>query len=211
MTMNEKRMNSIIKEIEKLAKSLERYRGVLEKKIEKCNKFECNWTKEEFLLHRDNDMTEKQWDAYFCKTIAEHDVEDTESRIENAEKRLAKITGKVEADMEVEKQRKEIDSIENAWLSRLKEEVEKTPEQRKEEYKEWLRQFKADCLKDGIIINEASNICITGNTPLGKRFSIYINNGFTERSFYCYTLKIDGQTIFTSGTFGTCYIVVKGN
>ena len=46
-TMIEKKMNSIIKEIEKLNKSLERHQGLLQKKIEKCEKLNCNWTKEE--------------------------------------------------------------------------------------------------------------------------------------------------------------------
>lgn len=86
---------------------------------------------------------------------------------------------------------------------------EKTPEERKAEYEKWLAQFKADCLKDGIVIDKASNSWITGKTKSEKSFCLSINNGFTERSFHCYTLTIDGATIFTSGDFSTAYRYIK--
>ncbi|MCQ2270997.1 MAG: hypothetical protein MJZ52_07215 [Bacteroidales bacterium] len=49
---------------------------------------------------------------------------------------------------------------------------------------------------------------VNGTTPNGKRFVVYINNGWTDRSRYCYTLRINGTTLFTSGTFQTAYAMV---
>lgn len=207
-TMIEKKMNSIQKEIEKLNKSLERYQGILNKKIEKCEKLGCNWTKEEWFEYRDN-CTPEQDVAHFEMTVANHNVEDTLRRLENANKRLNKITEKFEAETErIAEEQKEIgraNEIENAWLSTTK----KTLEEREAEYQEWLKKFKAECLKDGVVIEKATNSFIDGTTKSGKSFIMYTNCGITERSRHCYTLNIDGETIFTSGEFYTAYAIVK--
>lgn len=73
------------------------------------------------------------------------------------------------------------------------------------EFEEWLKRFKAECLKDGIIIEEYHNAYMYGTTRNGKPFYLEINNGWTTRSLHCYTLKIDGKTMFTSGTFIRAY------
>ena len=211
-TMIEKKMISIIKEIEKLNKSLERHQGLLQKKIEKCEKLNCNWTKEERWNIKESGavITEKQEEAWFNKYCEEDEVEDLERRLQNAENRLSKITGKVEEQQEVTKKQEEIKSFESAWLQMLKEEIQKTPEERQAEYEAWVKEFTAMCAKDGIKIDSnPSSAFISGYTPSGKHFMVYINSGWSERSFYCYTLNIAGETIFTSGTFGTCYQVIK--
>lgn len=172
-TMIEKKMNSIIKEIEKLNKSLERNQNLLQKKISKCEKLNCNWTMDEWFEHRDVDATPKQKEAWFEKSCQESEVEDLERRLQNAETRLSKVTGKFE-------------------------------------YEAWVKQFTEECAKDGILIDEnPSSNFITGKTPSGKKFMVDINNGMTERSWHCYTLTINGETVFTSGTFATCYQVIK--
>ena len=71
------------------------------------------------------------------------------------------------------------------------------------EYEAWLKQFKAECLLDGITIEYATNTLIAGKTKSGKQFTMYLNNGCTYRSGHCYTLTIESDTIFTSGLFST--------
>ena len=208
MTMTEKKMNSIQKEIEKLTKSLNRYQGILDKKVAKCEKLNCNWIGNEWFEHRDN-CTPEQDVAHFEMTVAQSNVDDTKRRLENANKRLNKITGKFEEESKKSAEdQKELDranEIENAWLSGTK----KTPEEREAEYQAWLKQFKAECLKDGVVIENASNNFINGITKGGKKFVMYINSGMTERSWHCYTLNIEGNTIFTSGDFSTAYAIIK--
>lgn len=198
MTRAEQKVNSINKEIEKLSKSLERYAGLLNKKIDKCEKLDCNWTDEEMFIKRDNnEMTQEQWSAWFDKSLEESHVEDTQRRLDNAFKRLeraseefAKVSEQIELDQMITEK-------ELQWMQ--------ARELKEEEYYKWLMQFRADCLKDGIIIDKASASFISGNTKKGKRFAMYINSGWTERSRHSYTLRIDGTTYFTSGLFETGY------
>lgn len=198
MTMAEKKMNSIQKEIEKLEKSLERYQGLLEKKIAKCEKLDCNWTREQMFEKRENnEMSQEQWSAWFDKSLAEGNVEDTQHRLENACKRFEKAAAEYEKVAEKTAEDERIDAKELEWLeNRQKSE---------EEYYKWLEQFKKECAKDGIIIDEASNNWIYGNTASGKKFSMYINDGYTIRSLHSYTLRVNGVVLFTSGLFSTAY------
>ena len=201
-TMVERKMQSTQKEIEKLTKSLARYQGILEKKVAKCESLGCNWTRDEFFQHRDTDMTQEQDEAYFDKGIAEMNVEDTQRRLQKAQNRLSKLMPQEESVEQDRKEHERLSGIEKKWLSMTAEEI-------KADYERWLKQFKADCLKDGIIIEDASNNFICGQTAKGERFYMAINNGFTERSFHCYTLRVDGQTVFTSGDFVTAYRYIK--
>jgi hypothetical protein len=198
MTRAEQKVNSINKEIEKLTKSLERYAGLLSKKVAKCEKLDCNWTREEMFVKRENnEMSDEQWSAWFDKGLAEGNVEDTQHRLDNAFKRLERANAELEKVAEQIELDQMISDKELQWMQ--------ARELKEDAYYEWLRQFKADCLKDGIIIDEASSNWIAGNTKSGKRFTMYINNGWTERSWHSYTLRIDGTTYFTSGLFETGY------
>lgn len=198
MTMAEKKMNSIQKEIEKLEKSLERYQGLLEKKTAKCEKLGCNWSDEEFFVKRDaNEVTQEQWSAWFDKSLAENNVEDTQRRLENAAKRFEKAVAEYEKVAERVAEDEAINTKELQWLeNRQKSE---------KEYYEWLNQFRKECAKDGILIDEASKNWVTGYTKAGKKFIMYINDGWTKRSLYSYTLKVNGTVLFTSGLFSTGY------
>lgn len=198
MTMAEKKMNSIQKEIEKLEKSLERYQGLLAKKIAKCEKLNCNWTREQMFEKRENgEMSQEQWSAYFDKSLAEGDVEDTQHRLENAAKRFERAVVEYEKVAEKAEEDERIDAKELEWLENC--------QKSEEEYYRWLEQFRKECAKDGIIIDEASNNWISGNTKSGKRFAMYINNGWTQRSLTSYTLRVNGTVLFTSGLFSTGY------
>lgn len=201
MTMAEKKVESIKKEIEKLTKSVERTTNSYNKKTEKCIKLGCDWTDEEMRLHRDVDMTDKQWMAWFDRAVTESDKKDYEERLERAFVRLEKANESLEKVQERIQEDEAIANKEANWLELIAK--------KEEEYQKWLAQFKAECLEDGIVIDEASSNWITGNTPNGKRFSMYINSGWTERSFHSYTLKINGVTYFTSGLFATGYKYLK--
>lgn len=198
MTMAEKKMNSIQKEIEKLEKSLNRYKGILEKKIVKCEQLDCNWTREQMFEKRENDeMSQKQWEAYFDKSIAESNVEDTQRRLENAGKRFERAVAEYEKVAEKAAEDEEISAKELKWLE--------ASQKNEEEYYKWLEQFRRECAEDGILIDKATNAYIYGNTTSGKQFSLYINDGYTIRSLHSYTLRVNGVVLFTSGLFSTAY------
>jgi hypothetical protein len=208
MTMAEKKMVSIQKQIEKLTKSLNRYQDILDKKIAKCEKLGCNWLDDEWFEHRDN-CTPEQHQAHLEMVVAKSNVDDTEHRIQTLNNNLNKAAGKFEAEskksIEAQMEMDRANQIESKWLAAAK----KTAEEREAEYQAWLKQFKAECLKDGVVIENADNDHIYGTTKSGKRFAMYINNGMTERSCHCYTLRIEGNTIFTSGEFHTGYAIIK--
>lgn len=198
MTMAEKKMNSIQKEIEKLEKSLSRYKGILEKKIAKCEQLDCNWTDEEFFAKRDaNEVTQEQWSAWFDKSLAEGNVEDTQRRLENAGKRFERAVVEYEKVAEKAAEDEEISAKELKWLE--------ASQKNEEEYYKWLEQFRRECAEDGILIDKATNAYIYGNTTSGKQFSLYINDGYTIRSLHSYTLRVNGVVLFTSGLFSTAY------
>jgi len=223
MTMIEKQMHSTEKELEKYMKSLERNEALLQKKKDLQVKLNCVWSNEEWndrlqqmsdrhtnecIIPFGNDddiITGKQngvmWDiVHYTSTI-----EDLKKSIANAQKRLDKQTCEFLGVKEAEQEQEEIENMKSLY----EDYFSKTLEQREAEYQAWLAQFKAECLKDGVIINEASHAWINGTTKSGKRFSMVINSGFTARSFHCYTLTINGETIFTSGTFNTAYRIVR--
>lgn len=203
-TMVEKKAESIRKEIEKLEKSLARNKGILEKRIAKAEKVNANWSREEFFQHRDTDMTDAQWSAYFDKRSAESDIEDITERLENAKKRLSKILPKVEEASAEKAETERLEVMESRFYR-----ASKSAEEREAEYQAWLKWFKAECLKDGVVIEEANGWVVYGKTRSGKRFCMFGNSGHTVRSLHCYTLKINGETVFTSGDFSTAYTIVK--
>lgn len=120
---------------------------------------------------------------------------------EFAEKRLAKATEKAfEVSLKIDEE-KAIEQKEESWISAI--------QKSEKEYEAWLKQFKAECLLDGITIEYATNALIAGKTKSGKQFTMYMNNGWTDRSRHCYTLTIEKDTIFTSGLFSTGYSIIK--
>lgn len=203
MTMNEKKLGRVEKELNKLYKSLERYQGLFEKKQKKCIELDCNWSDEEWCEHRDaNEVTKQQHEAYFDMTLYEQYIEDTKHRIGT----LEKTQSKYEKLVKEENAKNEAFKAEYDRLSEMEKQLNAN---KYEEYEAWLAKFKADCLKDGIVIESANSAFVYGTTPNGKRFTIYANNGYTERSYHCYSVRIEANTIFTSGEFWRAYQVVK--
>lgn len=209
--MIERQAESVRKELEKLNARREREIKRFEKKYAAAEKIGATCTREEWFAGMREQYTNEQGWAWIEWTSAKEDIEDTERQIANAEKRYAKLSGKAE-------ERAAADAAEAAEVERIsKIEIRFiTPEQqkanaarRKAEYEKWLAEFKAECLKDGIIIDEASHIWFSGTTPNGKRFYLELNGGWTTRSNHCYSLHINRETIFTSGEFVTAYRYIK--
>lgn len=192
-TMVEIKFRSICKELEKLNAQLERAEKRLAKAEAKAKKmnamFESHEAYREWI---ESVPTNNGWiinkediernGAYREFTSAQYDIKDLKERIEKTEKRFE------QAQEKMEDRRKAIQIIEDQ-----KKKAELMKLEFEEEQKEWA--------KDGITLEER----YWGRTPNGKRFQILINSGFTERSWHCFTLYIDGQTIFTSGEFWRAY------
>ena len=210
-TMIERKAESERKEIAKLEARLERETAKLEKKISAAEKIGANCTREEWYAGKREEYTQEQRNAWFEVFCAQGDVEDTTSRLNSARKRLDKLTGKVAEQQEAsEKEAAEvarIGSIERRILTQA--EIEANAAQKEAEYQKWLAEFKAECLKDGITIDNACGSWMDGTTAKGKRFFLDGNNGWTNRSRHCYSLTIDGNTVFTSGEFLTAYRYLK--
>ena len=206
-TMLEKQLNKATNDAEKLKKSLDRHYSLLIKKMAKCEKLACNWTKAEYHTHNDaKEVTAEQDNAWFEKYCEEEEIADITRRLANAEKYrtklIAKAEGKAEADAEIER----IASIESGWHKMTAEEKTKM----QEEYEAWLKQFIVECARDGITISEVNSNAIRGYTAKGERFWLEGNNGFTERSWHCYTLTIANKgMIFSSGEFAAAYKYLK--
>lgn len=204
-TMIEKKAASIQKEIEKYNTQIIRRKALLEKKTAKAIKLDCNWTTEELRANRET-MTQPQWAAWFDMSLAQDSLKEAEDHLENAQKRLNKILPEV-ATVEAKAQ-------DDARIDEIKTSLEKNLSLKdyvkaEQEYQKWLKWFKAECLKDGIIIEYYTYNIIRGSLKNGKTFDLYINDGYTERSEHCYTLYINREMIFTSGLFETAYKLLR--
>lgn len=203
----ERKAASVQKELDKLNARRIREQAKLEKKTAAAEKVGATCTREEWFAGMREAYTDEQKDAWFEMSCAKTDLADTERQIAQAERNLAKLTGKVEAQQEAnaarEAEETRINSIEIRFLTA--EQIEANRKAKEAEYEKWLAEFKAECLKDGIRIDKACGSFFTGWTKNGKRFFIDGNCGYTSRSRHCYTLKINGETIFTSGEFFTAY------
>lgn len=216
MTMNEKRVESIRKEIAKYEAQLAKREEKLAKKLAAAEKLDAVEYKSEWdeggeeirhgmaLRTKEN---AKKVGAWFALSMAKDEVEETKRNLENAHKRLAKLMPKAEADGEKREQDERADEMESKFYSAANS--TKSKEEREAEYLAWLEWFKAECLKDGVIVEHADGWSVGGLTASGKTFWIYGNSGTTIRSLHCYTLRVDGETIFTSGEFSTCYNRIK--
>lgn len=197
MKMIEIKLRSQTTELEKLTARKEKAEARLQKATEKADKLNANFeTKEAYRAWMDTVEKKEGWlvnkkdidrnGAYLTLFGAKRELNDIIESIERAEKRIEHTESKVETYRA--KVKSEMDA--KAYEELMKAEFE-------QEQKEWA--------KDGIKLEER----YFGATPKGKRFMIDRNSGFTERSFHCYTLYIDGETIFTSGEFWRCYSVIK--
>lgn len=200
MKMVEIKFRATMNELNKLNASLERAIKKLEKKealAEKCGVAE--WTKEDrhsymadaetdefgFLLNKDDI---KKNGAWFDLITAREDVDEIREKIKRTEERFER------AEKALEEHNREL-----AEIADLKEKEKLLKLDFEQEQKEWL--------KDGITLDKR----YSGKTPGGKNFCIYGNSGYTKRSLHCFTLCIDGETIFTSGEFWRAYGVVKNS
>ena len=198
MKMVEIKLRALTNEMSKLIKRKERIEKKVEKVTAKAEKLDCKWSKSEhsewlanapkdgmYLANKEDITKNGAWFDWVCAT---HELEDINRCIENCKTRSEKAIAKVDA------YRAEVAKIEDA---KKREELKKL--EFEQEQKEWA--------KDNIKLENR----YYGKTPNGKSFMIYGNCGWTDRSRHCFTLNIDGQTIFTSGEFWRCYMTIKNS
>lgn len=198
MKMVEITYTAELKELEKLQTRLEKKQAKLEKVQAKADKMGVT---DDVEAHRAWLATVETQDGFIVKkedreknglfydlVMTKDDIESLESKIEMAESRLEK------KQKALEEYREEVEQIEN-----LKEREKLMKESFEAEQREWA--------KDGIILEARYR----GTTPKGNKFTIYGNSGYTERSQHCFTLYINGETIFTSGEFWRAYGVIKNS
>ena len=204
-SMIEKKAASIQKEIEKYSNQITRRKALLEKKTQKAIKLNANWSDEEAREHYDT-CTQDQRAAWFDLSLARDSVKEAEDHLANAESRLRKLIPELEKAATKEEDDARVNDLKTQFERSLSLEDRIKAEQ---EYQKWLKWFKTECLKDGIIIEYYSNNVISGSLKNGKTFYMDINDGYTERSFHCYTLYINHECIFTSGLFETAYKALR--
>lgn len=196
MKMVEINLRSLTNDMNKLLERKARTEKKLEKATAKVEKLNCKWTRKEHKAFLDNAPRNDIWladeedikknGAWFDWVGAQDDLKEIIGRIERMHNKIEK------AEEKVDEYHAEVEKIEDA---KKREELWKL--EFEQEQKEWA--------KDGIKLNRR----YAGETPSGKKFMIYGNNGFTNRSRHCFTLYIDGNTIFTSGEFWRCYMMIK--
>ena len=198
MKMIEIKLRSQTAELEKLTARKERAEAKLQKATEKAEKLYANFeSAEAYRAWMDTvETNEGGWivskkdidrnGAYLSLSMARDEVEEVEKAIKRAEDRFEKTETEVETYRE---------QVKTQMSAKAYEDLMKVTFE--EEQKEWA--------KDGVKLEGR----YYGETPNGKRFDIYGNHGFTERSRHCFTLTICGETIFTSGEFWRCYSVIK--
>ena len=192
-----------VKELEKLEAQYERRAKALDKAKAKAEKYGvAEWTSEErnawlatvemkgFYIKNKEDVDKNG--AWFNLVLAKNSLQETERALERCKERLEK---KEEAYNEV------LTQVEEEKIEKRDDLIKVTLE---EMIKEWA--------KDGIKLEGANGRMFWGKTPQGKSFYIDGNRyGYTTRTLNCYSLSIDGETIFTSGLFWRAYHKIKNN
>lgn len=215
MTRTAMAVNSKTKELDKLNAQLERAKNSYEKKLATAQKLGvAEWTCEdrnewlttvkttEFGYIIDKADAKKNG-AWFDLFSAKHSVEDIEDKIERAKRILSKYMGEYGKELEQETA-DEITTQRSELMNRYI-----APKLTEEEVRAIQENIRAEWAKDGITITEFYGSGLSGLTPNGKKFNFYGNSGITERSWHCYTLNINGYTMFTSGTVCSCYKTIK--
>ena len=196
-----------LKELNKLEARLERQRKALVKAQAKAEKLGvAEWTNEEHNEWLSNVETVGIEEGYTCSMIknksdinkngawfgffgAKRDIEETEKAIERCKARL--------------------DKKEEEYNEAMAEQDKEVIPVREDLIKETFNEMVKEWAKDGITLEGAVGRRFWGTTPQGKSFYIEGNSyGYTVRSLHCYTLTIDGKTIFTSGLFWRAYHVI---
>lgn len=208
MTKAERQAESICKDIEKLQNRLDAHRARLEKKIAKAEKLDALEYKDEWDITENGYRTGdnlKGFSAWFDVCCETREVKEIEKSLEHAKGKLNKVLPIIE-DAKADKIEEErMEKMENSFFQMS----QKSREEEEAEFQAWLEKFKAECLQDGVIIEDYSGWWISGKTASGKNFALYGNSGFTDRSRHCYTLYIGKTMMFTSGEFATAYRILK--
>ena len=144
-TMIERQAESVRKELAKLNARREREIKKYEKETAKAEKIGATCTAEEWFGGMREKYTNEQAWQWIWWTGAREDIEETERQIANAEKRLAKLTGKVEeraaAEAAEAAETEKIEKIETRVLSA--EEREANAARRAEEYEKCIEEYQS--------------------------------------------------------------------
>lgn len=219
MTRAEQRVQSEQRELDKLNKQLERAEATYEKKLAIAQKYGVDtWDNEAHNKWLETVETNMGWivnkddikinTAWWDLSSAKDRIDELHGYIEKAYKRLGRAQD--EYAQEVEKMATEQATTDKAELMDSYTTMNIT-HYTKEEIEAMQQRMKEEWAKDGITITKFWGDGLEGITPSGKSFIFYINNGVTERSWHCYTLNIDGYTLFTSGTVSNCYRTIKNH
>lgn len=196
MTANERKMNTLQNELNKLQERKFKAEDRYNKKLENAKKYGVDtmtidehraWmdtvptTENGFIINKEDI---KKNTAYFDLSMAIDNLNEIIDKIAFTAKRMRKLADTIR----VETQKAKDDEAER---------------QRATVVEEWA--------KDGITVIEQSNWYIQGTTPKGNSFFIAANAGMTKRSWHCVTLTINGETIFTSGDISTAYHYIKNH
>lgn len=183
MTQLERSTQSTTKELEKRIAAVERTKKALEKKEQAAAKLNMNITEDEWYTVRDT-ATQEQAYAYLMLSIARGNAEEAEHKLQR--------TQQTQKQLEVK--------VANAAKKLTAEEAEK---QIADEIARWAEA--------GITVTMLTSNFIAGTTPKGKYFTIDGNNGVTERSRYCFSVRVGGEQVFTSGQFYTAFKAIKNS
>jgi hypothetical protein len=215
MTRTEQSVNRINKELDKLNAQLERAEKSYDKKLAMAEKLGvADWgidehnkwletvpTTEFGYIIDNNDV--KMNGAWFDLYSAKNTIEDIKGQLERKYKLLAKYQGERDAEIATEQEAEDVNNkaqIADTFLA-----VKLT----QEEWEAYKQRLREEWGRDGIELTDIRGNSLEGKTPSGKRFYLYLNSGITDRSWHCYTLRIDGYQIFTSGTMASCYREIK--
>ena len=217
MTRTELTMNSYKKDLDKLKARQERADAKYVKKLATAEKYGvADWSNEQYREwvstvettdtgYIVNTTDQKKNGAWWDLLMVENELEEISKNIERAEARYAKSLSAYEQELEaiaINEEDNERSSIANKIY---KNELSRA------EIIELQNQMREEWAKVGITIEKFYGSGFEGTTPDGKPFDLYINSGITERSWHCYTLRIDHETWFTSGTIQSCYRAIKNH
>lgn len=91
----------------------------------------------------------------------------------------------------------------------MKAEIEKADAEKRASEKAKKAEIKK--LTEDFKVELSNNAVQHGVTKSGKQYTLVGNNGMEKRSRYCYTLYIDGECVYTSGTLSKAVEYIVNN
>lgn len=188
----ESMLHNAYKQVGISERSVKMYERFDKSKRQKCIELECLWTEEEFMKHRDTDMTRHQYIAYTNWITNLKRLKTSKLRLEENQNRLDSLLSI--------KEQKEADKAEKEYLSAMEQKLNLVFKGEMS-----LDVFNKECKRDNISFECIDKDFIQGLDAKGGVFTLSINNGGHTKSEHCYTARVDGEVIIISGRFSACY------